>query len=234
MTLTSEEAAFNDMVMAEKMKEMEESFETARFPPAFSFLESWEDYEKSKVFQIIKTLPKGGILHIHDISMTTIDWLVNNATYRDNLYMKKDNTTLNFKFMEKPLKGWEKIQDLREQYGATEFDKVLKQEFMMGNDSGRYETINDAWNRFTYCLIAAAGIIEYKPVFIDYYERALSEFLADGVQYVEIRATLSPLYELDGTSVGPIEVADLFKEITDKFAAAHDDWCGTKLIFAPV
>jgi hypothetical protein len=34
-------------------------------------------------------LCQGAILHIHDITMTSVDWLVRNATYRDNLYMQQ-------------------------------------------------------------------------------------------------------------------------------------------------
>ena len=29
----------------------------------------------------------GGVLHVHDEAMTSIDWLVRNVTYRDNCYM---------------------------------------------------------------------------------------------------------------------------------------------------
>ena len=46
-----------------------------------------EEIENSRVFQTIRRLPKGGIIHVHDFSMTSIDWVIKNITYRNNLYM---------------------------------------------------------------------------------------------------------------------------------------------------
>ena len=47
-----------------------------------------EEIENSRVFQTIRRLPKGGIIHVHDFSMTSIDWVIKNVTYRNNLYDK--------------------------------------------------------------------------------------------------------------------------------------------------
>nr|KAG5693871.1 hypothetical protein BaRGS_009927 [Batillaria attramentaria] len=41
----------------------------------------------STAYNIIQRMPKGGVLHLHDESITSIDWLVKNVTYRDNCYM---------------------------------------------------------------------------------------------------------------------------------------------------
>jgi len=235
LTLTSEEMAFNDLLMKEKVDEMSESFASAKFPPAASFLETWRDYDSSKVFQILKSIPKGSVLHLHLISMTSIDWVVNNATYRDNLYMRKGNGTLEFKFMtEEKREGWESVKKLRELLGNAEVDRTLRRELMMGVDFERYETINDKWVKFSYCLSAVRGIVTYKPVFVDYMLQGLTEFLNDGVQYTEVRTTIPPVYDLDGTSLDPVETTRLIKETAEKFAAANPEWCGTKMIYAPV
>ena len=48
----------------------------------------------------------GGILHIHDESMTPISWLVKNVTYRDNCYICiKLDYTITFKFYQTPPSG---------------------------------------------------------------------------------------------------------------------------------
>jgi hypothetical protein len=38
---------------------------------------------------VLLILCQGAILHIHDITMASVDWLVRNATYRNNLYMQQ-------------------------------------------------------------------------------------------------------------------------------------------------
>jgi adenosine deaminase CECR1 len=235
LDLTVEEEAFNQLLMAEKVKEMTESFQSARFPPSFSFLETWKDYENSTVFQMLLNIPKGGILHIHDISMTSIHWLISNATYRDNLYVKRDVEPVEFRFMaEADAQGWENVAALREEAGATKFDRWIKSKLQMGIDEERYETINEIWNKFTNALRAALGIITYKPVFTDYFKEALKEFAADGVQYVEFRTTLPPVYELDGSSYMPLEVALMYQDHSNQFLTDNPEFCGIKMIFAPV
>ena len=52
------------------------------------------------------------------------------------------------------------------------------------------EDINTVWQRFEGILTRANGLINYKPVFSDYYYEALREFDADNVQYIEVRALL--------------------------------------------
>jgi len=232
--LSVEEKMFNQLLMEEKDTEMAASFVSANFPPSISFLEAREQYEKSVVFQRLKQMPKGGLLHIHDISMTSVDWLITNATYRSHLHLKQVDGKVNFKFMEKPDEGWENVEHLRRQNGAEKFDLWLKQQLTMAPSQQRNENINDIWQRFIGCMGAASGIITYKPVFIDYFYQALTEFLHDGVQYVEFRTTLPPVYTLDGNSSDPLEVAALYKQIAEQFAEANPSWCGTKLIFAPI
>ena len=64
------------------------------------FVSVKQDIESSRVFQTIRRLPKGGILHIHDFGMTSVEWVIQNVTYRDNLYMCIDSATDSLKF------GW--------------------------------------------------------------------------------------------------------------------------------
>jgi len=235
LSLSPEEEVMNELLTMEKDKEMDLSFNNARFPPSASFLETKPAYENSTVFQMLKTLPKGGILHIHDISMTSIDWLIKNATYRPNLFVRTVDDKTDFRFMSSAeSEEWQSVAFLRERLGAPQYDQYLRRLLTMELDANeRYETINDVWNQFTSCLGTAFGIIAYKPVWRDYYEQALKELLDDGVQYVEVRSTLPPVYDLDGSSLNPLEVALVYKEVSDKFAEENSEWCGAKLIYAP-
>jgi len=55
------------------------------------------------------------------------------------------------------------------------------------------KSINIVWPKFMEVLTRVDGLIFYRPVFYDYYYQALTEFLEDHVQYVEVRALLSPV-----------------------------------------
>ena len=59
-------------------------FSAIRFIVVFlSFTLPWS---KLFFFNCLCSYP-GGILHIHDLAMGSLDWLVKNATYRDHIYM---------------------------------------------------------------------------------------------------------------------------------------------------
>lgn len=53
-----------------------------------------------------------------------------------------------------------------------------------------YPTIDDVWRQFLYVFDVANGLINYAPVFRDYFYEALDEFRLDNVQYLEVRGLL--------------------------------------------
>ena len=53
-----------------------------------------------------------------------------------------------------------------------------------------YPTINVVWKQFLHILDVANGLINYAPVFRDYFIEALDEFRLDNVQYLEFRGLL--------------------------------------------
>ena len=52
------------------------------YPPSHSFFDNIAAIEASDVFAFLHEMPKGGVLHVHDISIASIDWVVSNITYR--------------------------------------------------------------------------------------------------------------------------------------------------------
>lgn len=56
------------------------------FLPSRNFLTVIDKVEDSEVFRIIREMPKGAILHVHDIAITSNQFLYN-ATFRNNVYV---------------------------------------------------------------------------------------------------------------------------------------------------
>ena len=52
------------------------------------------------------------------------------------------------------------------------------------------QDINTVWHSFEGVLDRANGLINYAPVFRDYYYEALDSFRKDNVQYIEVRGLL--------------------------------------------
>jgi len=87
ITLSSQEIEANRKLMLLKQKELERTREY--FPPANNFLKSKTRrlIDQSPILEIMKRMPKGGILHIHGFLMGDFRWLVKQATYRPNCYI---------------------------------------------------------------------------------------------------------------------------------------------------
>lgn len=61
---------------------------------------------------------------------------------------------------------------------------------IVANPQKAYPTINDVWRQFLHVFDVANGLINYAPVFRDYFYEALDEFRQDNVQYLEVRGLL--------------------------------------------
>lgn len=236
IVLDTNEQLVNQKLLILKSAEIDGAhYNGTPFGPLKNFLESKTLYEQSAIFKMIQRMPKGGALHVHDCSIASIDWLVKNVTYRDNCFMCYDvNRDISFQFFAKPPANpgcpWKLVSEYRQASGnISAFDKILAQSMLLTTENINQDA-NHVWQRFEQILTRANGLINYKPVFIDYFYKALGEFYADNVQYVEVRALLPQVYELDGTTLSTAEVMTLYKTTTDKFVAANPDFTGAKII----
>ncbi|KAJ8791364.1 hypothetical protein J1605_004311 [Eschrichtius robustus] len=86
LVLKQEEELANQRLGALKEAEMQEALRTGSIPPSMHFFQAKSLIEKSAVFNILKKMPKGAALHVHDFSIANTDWLVRNVTYRPHCY----------------------------------------------------------------------------------------------------------------------------------------------------
>ncbi|XP_060550437.1 adenosine deaminase 2 isoform X2 [Pantherophis guttatus] len=241
LILSRQEETFNRKLMQLKETEINKAIETGVFPPAMHFFKAKDIIEKSAVFGILKKMPKGGLLHVHDYAILSAEWLVYIATYLPNCYICFcPRGTVQFKFSKSPptkvspcskwtlLKNYRKY--LRDMCG---FDKSLLRNLTLVTDTPEetYQTQAIIRQKFENIINTASGLINYAPVFKSYLYQALMELYEDNVQYVEIRVILPPIYELDGTVHDKFWAVAAFEEVTKRFVKSHPDFVGVKLIY---
>lgn len=199
--LSLKEEQANAVIMAAKNAELDDGLKNPQnFAPSRYFFEVLDKINKSKLFKIIRNMPKGGILHAHDTALCSTDYLVS-LTYRDNLWQCNDNKNaiVSFKFARNtpdPVDGckWLKVADERNRVGRAEYDAHIRSNFTLNTNSSRnFSDINVVWNEFMGLFIRFEPLVTYAPVFKDYYKQALKEMLQDGVQYLELRVLLPPV-----------------------------------------
>ena len=248
--LTANEALFNDLLMQRKRTELESSFQSANFLPAVPFYNVKYQIEQSDVFQMIKILPKGSVLHVHDFSITSIDWIINNVTYRDHLWICQNEVQdVPIKFgwfvqapMRSPECAWTLLKAEREIFGANYIDDLLLEHLTIITDTPEldYPNINAVWSKFQNIFGSLMSLLSYEPVARDYFYQGFKEFMRDGVQYFEFRTVLPSLCQnMFNRKSGncenpttPLETAMIMKEVAEQFLD-ENDFCGVRMIYAP-
>ena len=237
------ESVVNYILMEAKRDELARGLiDPSVFTPSRSFFDMKKSIEQSRVFNLIKKIPKGAVLHVHDVAFVS-DEYVFNITFRDNLYVceigNATNVKLSLRFFEKPNEGcdWKLVRDVRKNsLKAKLLNESIHKELSMFNSSRSkttYENGNDAWIKANRIFEFLLPLLTYRPVWEDYYYHGLKEQYEDNVLYVEIRSTLPSLYELNGTTHSPIDTANIYKVVTERFVRDHPKFVGAKLIYAP-
>uniref|UniRef100_A0A4W2ICG5 Adenosine deaminase 2 n=1 Tax=Bos indicus x Bos taurus TaxID=30522 RepID=A0A4W2ICG5_BOBOX len=244
LVLTWEEELANQRLRALKEAEMHEALSTGNILPSMHFFQAKSLIEKSEVFNILKKMPKGAALHVHDFSITSPDWLVKNATYRPHCYFCFTRRgTPQFRFAHpttptpKPAEcpQWVLLEKFRKGLrNVSEFDNSLLRNLtlMTENPHVTYADQDAIWAKFETIFFVLGGLVSYAPVFRDYLSQGLEEFYQDNVLYLEIRASLHPVYELDGTIYSQEWLVRTYEEVAHNFAKTHPGFIGIKLIFS--
>ncbi|KAJ8688310.1 hypothetical protein QAD02_024105 [Eretmocerus hayati] len=261
---TAEERAANQFLMQAKYIELEEGQRDARkFLPKQNFLTVGKNVAKSRIFRMIEAMPKGAVLHAHDTAIVSWGWVYTNVTYRPNLYacvppgfgepgfpdQIDDNEQLMLRFFKnepKPIErsgnnpgcNWRLLQELRanDTRSPKAIDRAIMRRLTMiaPKPEEAYPTSDAAWDKFVGIFLFITPLLTYRPVYEDHFYQGLTELYNDNVLYLELRTTLPPLYELDGTQYGPLDLARIYKRVSDKFVEKHPDFIGVKLIYAPL
>ncbi|KAF2348628.1 Adenosine deaminase-related growth factor [Trinorchestia longiramus] len=244
LTLTEEEEQVNTILKSLKDAEIDKAKATDNFLPAVNFMISKSEIEQSEVFAFIKSMPKGAVLHGHDTGLTSIDFVVQELTYWDHLYMCYEDFGPIFRFSSTVpdtvpcSSGWFLVAEERADASSPEdFDNALYKNLtiVVDNPLEAYPTVDAAWQRFNQYFESIDGIVSYRPAFEAYHTQSLQELLQDGVQYLEFRGAQPLLHELDGTELTPLETIGVYKNISDTFVTINPgDFWGVRYIYGPL
>ncbi|RUS85083.1 hypothetical protein EGW08_007135 [Elysia chlorotica] len=239
LSLNAQEQIVDKIILMEKQVLMDPSiYNRTIYDPSLSFHQSKANMEKTKLFKIIQSMPKGGILHIHDLAMGSIDWLVKNATYREHIYMcvDADNFIVFAAFGQLPKNPdcvWKTVKSQRESSGNVfKFDQMLKQNlsFLAVDPVAEYIDNDRAWDRFYKYFHQVMKIVYYIPVFKDFLWNALERIHSDNCQYVEYRGQLEGLFDLDNVERDAEFGTLMVREVMANFTQQHPDFIGGKVI----
>lgn len=236
ITLDPKEIIVNNCLMQHKLKELDYALD---HPQYFNFSHHYFTYKKkminSKVYKIIKDMPKGAALHVHELALQGPDYIMN-ITYMDHLYVCFE--PLKFRFANQlpdQSCNWQLIRNARrDTENLTKFDEDLRKHFTMVVDDPdtAYPSQTDSWTRLTRYFVIIRPLLAYRPILEQYLYDTLKKFREDNIMYIEVRSSQPFLYELDGTTHDKTETAKSYLKTMNRFKKDYPDFEGLKLIFA--
>jgi adenosine deaminase CECR1 len=191
------------------------------------FLSVKHQIRQTQTYAALQRMPKGGLLHVHSISLGRADWIVDTAAQRPDCYISwgTNSSAPKGRFTFHPaafiatnaeFAGYVRASDLRDQLGANQFREQILQLITLRN--GQL-----GWNGFLNCLALVANVSGMPAVGRDYYRDAFEWLYDDGVSYVEMRSSVG--CPVDPASLWPTEqyMQDLLK-IRDKVRQNRPDF----------
>ncbi|XP_055900360.1 adenosine deaminase AGSA-like isoform X1 [Biomphalaria glabrata] len=242
LVLSSSELFVNNIFMKEKKTLIESSrLNKTVFFPTESFYKSKRLIDESYLFELIHKMPKGAALHTHDLSMVSLDWIIHNATYRENVYMCIWKQSYLFKvFKTQPLETdchWKLVSKERQNSKDVQaFDMALRNNLSLVSADPflSFQDNQAAWLRFGRYFRQVGQLLYYIPIFKDLLWQTMIEFREANVQFIEVRVTYFWLYDLNGKVYDREYCVKLVKEVSDKFVQHFPDFSGMKIIFSGI
>lgn len=234
--LTEDEVSANELLLRIKGLELRRGhLNNSEFYPAQHFFKSGKKISKhSRVFSVIKDMPKGACLHTHLTASASLDFIFN-LTYADNLYGCMYLGIFRLHFFEPGMHSdycdWQLLKTLR--YNSS-FDSWLKDQLTLKTDNHEkvYTNSQIVWNRFKAAFSTKYYFLSYRPIFESYVYESLKEFYMDNITYVEFRGSILPLYELNGTRHTAIEFMRILKGTVQRFKNDYPQFLGIKYIYS--
>jgi adenosine deaminase CECR1 len=191
LILTAEEDAANRRLLALKQAEFDRT--QGYFPPARSFLDDKvkQLIANSPVLEVMRRLPKGGILHSHGAASGDFRWLIAHATYRADAYIYLGTAAQPVRgalriSKQPPGEGWRPITEMRAAaLDAKTFDDELYRSITLGEED---RNAPDIWEEFSRCFQRFTGLLFGDRAVLDEYWRQLLLAMSDeNIQYLETR-----------------------------------------------
>lgn len=190
--------------------------------------------EGSKLFEIIQSMPKGGLLHTHSGGITDVKWVIAAARkYKESyVYDQADNDQFIFgqlAFFEegKVPKGFIGLD--KKLTSDPDFEKKLADLLILKRES--LCTYTDYWIEFEKRFKRISLLLPYRPFFKEYYKKGFLDLVANNVQHLEIRFIFDELYDFKhGKYPLKTSVTDL-QEVVKEIQKSHPQF-SLKLIYS--
>ncbi|KAK0385009.1 hypothetical protein NLU13_7487 [Sarocladium strictum] len=212
--------------------------------PGMMFMTAKERMESTRLWKIVRKMPKGCLLHAHLDATVEFDFVLEELLKMPNMHMSSDrpldtpealeNGFPKFRYRHKEVTDgsiWDKdytpekfilLTKCADDFpgGRAAFLKWLKGRCVLSlSDSHeQHHGIDAIWEKFAKCFVVVATMIHYEPMFRSFLRRLMSLLKADGVNWVELRFTWPLDYCRDRQEEPETDYSHMFQVIEQEVA----------------
>lgn len=208
------------------------------------FLLAKERMEKSKLWKIVRKMPKGALLHCHIEAMLDLDWVLAEAFETEGICVRSEaplsseqaRLKTGFSFTYSKTNAKSDVSIWSDEYTAdTQVPLVVAADnFPNGGRQGFIEFIrmrtsitpeehllqhegpNEVWRKFMSCFPILGSIIYYEPVFRKFVRKMCHQLLEDGTYYVDLRSAFYTPYRSLGKEDWDSDYSGLLSHLEDE------------------
>lgn len=224
------------------------------------FLSNKPLIDRSNVFRVAKKVPKGAHLHIHFNSCLQPHVLLDIAADMPQMYITSDlplvddrslrRARIQFSIMAQPastgdlfaagypgregaMRFKEFLDAFPDRFEGRDAMAWLREKLVYGEEEahGVLQTVGGAWEEFNARTQMMKGLFNYETAYRTYTRRCLEDFVADNIQYAEIRPNFmdtNQVWKDDGsTKIDNVGIMEMIIEEYEKFQAEMQDKPGS-------
>lgn len=182
--------------------------------PGMMFMLAKDRMETTRLWKIVRHMPKGALLHAHLDAMVDFDFLLDLLIKTPGMHFSSDralttaaareDAELQFRYRAKERTDgspWSedyesgnfivltKAADEFPEGGRAGFLAWLKSRCVLGlvDSHEHHHGIDAIWHKFVKCFVVISTMITYEPIFRAFLRRLMSLLKADGVNWAELR-----------------------------------------------
>lgn len=219
--------------------------------PGMMFSLAKDRMEQSKLWRIVKKMPKGALLHCHLEAMCDLDWLIEEAFNTKGMCIaadeslstaeKRDTAPFVFRYASSPATGdiWQSsyesnvsisVVDAAAKYpngGKAGFIDWFKSRVSITPTESQQHHLgpNAIWRKFLSCFAILASLQHYEPIFRKFMRKILSDLHSDNVRWVDFRAVFVVPYTRAGQDAPDedfVGMLEAMEEEIDNFKASPE------------
>lgn len=190
------EEVANERLLAIKQVDEELHHIWSDYQPRPHFLAKYK-FNETDLYSVLRSMPKGGLLHVHDAGMFKTDLLIELTNYSDLwTCVGVDGTFEDFRFSQtypkiKPQGNykctWMQMSTIRMEYDRSYIQRLRQS---LSIDAHGFMNATHLANHMRRAHRLIHGLITYRPIWPTFLIGMLEDFYADGVSYVELRSSL--------------------------------------------